>query len=323
MRYAQTWTDARLRAIRDLTPTIRLFEIVPETGPHPQAPGSHINIGVVVAGRPDTRSYSLVGLPDPECYRIAVKRQPAGRGGSAYLWSLGAGARLAVSDPQALFAVDHGRSDTLLVAGGIGITPILGMALRLAAAGDRLRLAYAVRSRAEAAFADELAAALGDRLTLHVGEAGGRLDLGAAFARLPPDGQAAICGPLPMLDEARGLWRAAGRSPADLRYETFGSSGRHAPEPFTVRLPQEGREILVPATSTMLDALAEAGVEIIADCRRGECGLCAVDVLAVDGEIDHRDVFFSDEQKRRGRKICACVSRAVGSIAIDTAYRSD
>jgi ferredoxin len=92
---------------------------------------------------------------------------------------------------------------------------------------------------------------------------------------------------------------------------------------FEVRIPRHELSIQVPAESSLLEALEAAGVQTLWDCRRGECGLCAMDVLAVDGEIDHRDVFLSEQEKREGRRICACVSRAVGSITLDSAWRPD
>ena len=174
------------------------------------------------------------------------------------------------------------------------------------------------------AFADRLSALLGDRLSLHASDEGRRLDVEAAIAGLDAEASVMVCGPLRLLDAVRAAWAAAGRPASRLRYETFGSSGRFAPEPFRVIVPRHGLEIVVPETKTLLDALEEAGVEMIHDCRRGECGLCTVDVVEVEGEIDHRDVFFSDAQKRENAKLCACVSRAVGgSIVIDTAYRGD
>ena len=184
-------------------------------------------------------------------------------------------------------------------------------------------LHYAVKSRGDAAFLDELSALLGDRLTVHAGDEGARIDLDATFRALPADAIAMMCGPMRMLEAARRAWNAAGRAPADLRYETFGSSGLLPTAEFRVRLKDSGTELVVPQTSSMLDALNDAGFEVMSDCQRGECGVCAVDVVAVDGEIDHRDVFFSDQQKRDNRKICPCVSRAVGVVTIDTLYRAE
>ena len=126
-----------------------------------------------------------------------------------------------------------------------------------------------------------------------------------------------------MLEAARKSWAAAGRAASDLRFETFGSSGLLPTESFRVRLKDTGAEIEIPQSRSMLAALNDAGYEVISDCQRGECGVCAIDVVAVEGEIDHRDVFFSDEQKHGNRKICPCVSRAVGTVTVDTLYRRD
>ncbi len=320
MRYAETWSDAQLRAVRDLTPTIREFEIVPLDVAVTGYPlGGHINVGVMAGGKADTRSYSLTGADG--CYRIAVKREPDGRGGSAYMWSLKPGARLRVSNTKTNFPLDYGRPDYLLIAGGIGITPLYGTALTLARLGTPLRLHYCARSADELAFADELRAALGERFMPHIPPQ--RLDMAAALSAVAPGGLVMVCGPLRMLDEARRIWKRLGRAAADLRFETFGSSGAHAPEAFRVRLPQLDREIVVHENQSMLDALESAGIPVISDCRRGECGVCVLDIIGVEGSVDHRDVFFSEHQKQGNAKICACVSRAVGTIAIDPLYRPD
>jgi vanillate O-demethylase ferredoxin subunit len=324
VRTAETWSDAQLRAIRDLTPTIREFEIVPGDRVVAGYPlGGHIDIGVLAGGKADTRSYSLTG--GDGCYRIAVKRDAEGRGGSAYMWSLKPGARLRVSNAKTNFPLDYGRPEYLLIAGGIGITPLYGTALTLAKQGTqlgaRMRLHYCARSTDELAFGEELLATLGERLTVHVPPR--RLDLSSALAGVVPGGLVMVCGPLRMLDEAKRAWKSLGRAAADLRFETFGSSGAHAPEPFRVKLPQLGREIVVGEGQSMLDALESAGIGVISDCRRGECGVCAINVVGVDGTVDHRDVFFSEQQKTQNAKICACVSRAVGTIAIDPLYRPD
>jgi ferredoxin len=145
-----------------------------------------------------------------------------------------------------------------------------------------------------------------------------------------PDFRSSVAGcagdhlrPMRLLEAARHGWASAGRVPTDLRYETFGSSGLLPTAAFRVRIDHSGREIVVGENKLMLDALNEAGFEVMSDCQRGECGVCAIDVVAVDGQIDHRDVFFSDHQKSANGKICPCVSRAVGAITVNTLYRSD
>lgn len=180
-----------------------------------------------------------------------------------------------------------------------------------------------MRSREDAAYLDLLAGLLGDRLKVHAGDEGNRLDLDTVFASLLRDSMALFCGPMRMLDAARHAWSAAGRPLADLRYETFGSSGLMPTVSFRVRLKEGNVEIVVPRDRSMLDALNDAGFEVMSDCRRGECGVCAIDLVATDGEIDHRDVFFSEHQKREGRKMCPCVSRARGTITVDMLHRPD
>lgn len=322
MRFAIDWQDARLCAVRDLAPDIRLFEIEPGNPARTPAPGSHIGVTVAIDGQTDTRCYSLIGDAGDGLYRIAVKRLPESRGGSAYMWTLEPGARLRISEPQNLFELALDRPDYLLIAGGIGITPIHGMALALAKRGAPMRLLYACRRRSELAFADELRDRLGDRLSTFVDEEGQRMDLAAAIDALAPDGELYLCGPIGLMEAVRRQWRDRGRPMERLRFESFGNSGRYAPEPFTVHIPRLGKTVTVPENRSMLDALEAAGVELLSDCRRGECGLCAVDILAVDGEVDHRDVFLSEDQKAENHRMCACVSRAVGGgITIDTARR--
>lgn len=317
------WSEGRVVATRDLTRDIRLIEIAPAGAFAAPAPGSHINVAVRIGERPDTRSYSIVGPCTDGHYRIAVKLLPETRGGSAYMWSLAPGARLTVSTPGNHFPLSPGRPDYLLVAGGIGITPIYTMALALAERGARLRVLYGARTRADLALADELKARLGDLLELFAGESGERIDLSAAIAALAPAGELYVCGPIGLLEDAKRAWRDSGRPLDQLRFETFGSSGRFATEPFTVRIPRLGLEVEVPKNRTLLEALEAAGVEMISDCRRGECGLCALPILGVDGTVDHRDVFFSEAEKAGNGKLCTCVSRvAGGSITVDTADRA-
>ena len=109
-----------------------------------------------------------------------------------------------------------------------------------------------------------------------------------------------------------------------MRFETFGNSGHHAAEPFWVEIPRHQLRIEVPAERCLLDVLNDAGIDTLSDCGRGECGLCAMDVISVQGRIDHRDVFFSPHEHAGNRRLCACVSRVSGGgVVLDTAFRPD
>ena len=325
MRFSLHWSQAAVAAVADLTPSIRLIEIVPAGGrAEPWRPGAHIDVGVMVGERPETRSYSLVGRPEAGLYRIAVRRAPDSRGGSAYMHGLEPGQGLTVSNPQNLFEIDWHAPEALLIAGGIGITPILGMAEAIAEHGTLMRLAYCGKRRSDMAFVEDLEARLGDRLSLHISDEGSRIDLEAAIAGLGAEAVCYVCGPMRMLEAVRAAWAEAGRSPTRLHFETFGSSGHFAPEPFEVLVPRHDVKVTVGVGETLLQALRAAGIDVLADCERGECGLCALDVIEAEGAIDHRDVFFSEEQKAQGDKLCVCVSRAIGGrLVLDTAYRAD
>jgi vanillate O-demethylase ferredoxin subunit len=307
------WRPAQVESLRDLTSDIREIEIAPEGAMAPAAPGAHLKIALTIGGRADMRSYSIVETT-PRGYLIAVKRLAQSRGGSAYMHGLAPGARLQVAGPDNHFSLAPGVRDYLLIAGGIGVTPLVSHARALARAGATFRFLYGVRRRADLVYAEDA--------EVFVGEEGQRIDQASAFARLSPEGEAYVCGPVPMLEAAKRAWGEQGRPMHRLRFETFGASGAWPTQSFRMKVPRLGLDLFVPAGKTMLQALEDAGVAMIFDCRKGECGLCALPVLETDGVIDHRDVFFSEEEKAQGSKICTCVSRVYGrSVTVDTADR--
>lgn len=288
-------------------------------------PGAHLQVQVLVNGKPQTRSYSLVGLPDvsgpnTSGYRIAVKRLDVGKGGSLAMWRLQAGDRLRITAPQNHFSLDLTATGYLLVAGGIGITPMVLMAQTLQQRGANMRMLFGARSQAELAFHDLLHEQLGSRLQTAKAEQGEQLEFDKEIAVLPNGALMYVCGPLPMLDAARAAWARAGKPLADLRFETFGSSGRFAPEAFQVLIPRHKIDMTVAQEASLLETLEGAGVQAMYGCRRGECGLCAMNVLALAGEIDHRDVFLNDHEKATNQRMCVCVSRVLGSVTLESAY---
>jgi ferredoxin-NADP reductase len=322
MANASDMGTCRVRATEDLTHDIRLFTIETRRALRNVEPGSHVDVVLPLETGAVTRSYSVIGQPADGALQIAVKRLPDTRGGSAYMWSLAPDARLTMSAPQNRFPLALGRESYLLVAGGIGITPLYGMALGLAAAGLPFRLLYAVRSTQDLAFAEALRASIGDRLEIFVGADGRRIDLEAEMAKLSERGELYVCGPAGLLEAAKQVWHDAKRPVDGLRFETFGNSGHWPAQNFKVEIPRLGLAIEVPRDVTLLDALERAGVGVLSGCRRGECGLCALPILVADTSIDHRDVFFSDDEKRLGAKLCTCVSRATGgTLRLDVGDR--
>lgn len=325
MAASSHFSEARVRAVRDVASDVRMIEIEPSREARPYPTGSHLDIAVEIDELPDVRSYSLVGeAPADGAYRIAVKEIPDSRGGSVYVRALEPGRTVEISEPKSHFELQYNGPEYLLVAGGIGITPIFGMAHALKRHGRPFRLLYAAHTREQMAFVDELSELLGDRLRLFVSTEGKRLDISAEIDRLHPEGELYLCGPLRLRDAAQKGWREKKRRPDRLRFETFASGGRFPPEEFVVRMRGHDRDITVRKNRTLLDALKDNGVEMMWDCLRGECGICAAQVIEVEGELDHRDVFLSEEQQREDTTIITCVSRAVGgAITIDTGFRPD
>ena len=293
-----------------------MIEIAPAGGFVPPTPGSHINVGVLIGDRPDVRSYSIVGPCADGVYRIAVKRLKDSRGGSAYMWTLRAGgADRACRRPPTISSSRLGRPDYLLLAGGIGVTPMFTHALALARAGARFRMLYACRGASDAgARRRARARPSATACELFVSEDGARVDIAAEIAKLDPQGEFYVCGPIGMLEDAKQAWRRAGGRSTSCASRLSAAAAGARRFPFTVKIPRLGRTIAVGADQTMLEALEGAGVDMIFDCRRGECGLCALPILEVDGEVDHRDVFFSEAEKAANAKLCTCVSRVYGAL---------
>ena len=268
----------------------------------PWEPGAHLDVQLVTRHE---RQYSLCGDPaDTRSYRIAVLNEPLSRGGSHYIHTqLRVGSRVFVRPPRNLFELGDAAS-YLLLAAGVGITPILAMARHLAATGADWRLIYAVRTPGDAAFTEELAA-LGDRVTVHASAASGRLDLGALLGGLEPGTDVYSCGPTPFTDALQAAPLARG---CRLHLERFEPKPREfgEPQPFEVEVAGTGRVLQVPPDRTMLGILKAAGFDPGGSCLRGVCGSCALQVL--DGTPEHRDSLTADDASTT---MYPCVSRAL------------
>lgn len=299
----------RLQSVSYVTRDIQVFEFVSTSGAALPAatPGAHVDVHL---GNGITRSYSLLHADaSPERYLVGVKRDPNSRGGSRYMHEqLRVGALLELSGPRNHFPLVEDAAHTVLIAGGIGITPILCMAERLESLGASFELWYASRSRADLGFLPALAR-FGERVRLHVDEeAGTVLDLGAVVAAAPEGSHFYCCGPAPMLTAYEAA--TADRAPETVHLERFGASQPVATggDGFVVQLARSGVELRVPADATILQVLQENGVAVDSSCEAGICGCCEVAVL--EGEVDHRDEVLTASQRASNTSMMVCCSRA-------------
>ncbi|MDK8172688.1 PDR/VanB family oxidoreductase [Curtobacterium citreum] len=267
-------------------------------------PGAHVDLEVA----PGTeRQYSLVGTTPEGHWRIAVLREPDGRGGSAAVHDgLAVGTEVAVAGPRNHFGFDPSRP-AVFVAGGIGITPIAAMIAAAERAGTPWELHYAGRTRDRMAFVDDLVAAHPDRVALAVADEHPRLNVVGLLAE-PRDAVVYCCGPRGLMDAVEA---AAAHWPAgSVRVERFEPAADvDAPgEPFEVELAVTGVTVTVPADRTLLEVAEEAGAFVLSSCREGTCGTCETPVL--EGAVEHRDTVLSPEEQADDRSMMVCVSRA-------------
>lgn len=298
-----------------LTPRIRELVLARANGaPMPGwAAGAHIDVHLPDVGR---RSYSLIETDSPRAtehptfYRIAVLQEAKSQGGSSYMHGLKAGDRLTISPPANNFALAAGTGDVALVAGGIGVTPLLTMACELSAANRPFTFHYAGRSRAELAFLGEIERLAGSNATIHADDEAGRFfDLEGLMTRLAPDVPLYLCGPLPMIEAAIALAKQLDWPQGRLHFEIFSApEEKSGDSAFEVELKSNGRVYEIPSGKTILDVLIEAGEDPIHDCKRGDCGICQTAVI--EGVPDHRDYILSDAEKASNKVMQICVSRA-------------
>ncbi len=272
------------------------------------SPGAHIDmlVGDYV------RKYSLCGEPGAANLTVAVLRSADGRGGSNYIHDmLSAGDTVRIRGPKNHFRLDERADRFVLIAGGIGITPIVAIADRLKALGKEYAIHYAVRSKVAAAFTDRLHRDHAEHLNLYNRAMGGRLDLAALIAASPADEQIYACGPERMLTALAGLMESRAER---LHVEHFSSTAttRDAADenPFDVYLKDSDLTVHVPTDQTLLHALRSAGLDVPSDCEEGLCGTC--EVAVTHGAIDHRDMVLTTGERAANDRMMACCSRAYG-----------
>ena len=292
---------------------IASFELAREDGAPLPAFGAGSHIDVQVPGGL-TRQYSLCNdAAEQHRYRIAVLRDPASRGGSVAMHdAVHEGDVIHISEPRNHFPLQH-ASRSLLFAGGIGVTPLLCMAQRLTAIGADFVLHYCTRSVERTAFRAEIAAsAFADRVRFHfdAGPPEQKLNLQDALRTPDPGTRLYVCGPPGFIDHVVNGAKAMGWGADQIHLEYFGAAPQDSSgdTPFEVRIASSGKTYTVPPGRSVVQALMEHGIEILTSCEQGVCGTCITRVL--DGEPDHRDLYFTDEEKAKNDQFTPCCSRA-------------
>lgn len=312
----QTYTfKVRITERQKLTPEVCEFTLEPiDGGELPGfSAGAHISVQTPSGA---VRRYSLVNNGDrPHTYKIAIKREPLSRGGSISMHEAKVpGTELTISAPENSFGLGD-APEFLLIAGGIGITPIYAMANELERQSKPFRIVYCTRTAEDAAYLAELTDAFGERLTVHhdEGDLERAYDFWSYFEE-PKKLRVYCCGPKPLMEEIQaisGHW-----SEGQVNFEDFKPVEvvRTDDIAFDVELKRSGRIVTVPANLSILEALRDAKIPTVSSCESGTCGTCKCKLLA--GEVDHRDMVLMDDEKED--HIMICVSRAKsGGLVLD------
>jgi len=275
--------------------------------------GAHLQVMVKLPdGSEAKRHYSLINNPnDRSSYEIGVLREPEGRGGSRYMHEqVNEGDALEFRLLKNEFRMVTTTEHSILIAGGIGITPILSMMHSLSSKNDSFEIHYSARRLSGFAFRDRIVQIAGDRASFYASKeaSGQRLNLKELLATPKPGVHVYVCGPHGMINAVRETATAQGWPFSQIHFESFGAQPMADDKAIRVHLAKSNQTITVPADRSILDSLLDAGVGVPHDCKRGECTMCTTRVL--DGEPDHRDLCLSAEEKTSS--MCVCVSRARG-----------
>jgi vanillate O-demethylase ferredoxin subunit len=302
---------ARVSEVRPLARDVLKFDLVSADGrPLPAfEAGAHIDVHVPSG---PIRQYSLCGSPQlNERYSIAVKKEPAGRGGSLRMHeALEVGSILGIGMPRNNFPLVPGHHRKVLIAGGIGITPIHSMIMTLHAADADWELHYCARSQDHAVFYDELKALSPERVRTYFSEAP-VLDVAALVRAQSDEVHIYCCGPESLMTAVKTATERRPEGNVHCEWFTAPTNNDHVNEAFEVELKRSGQVLAVPADQSILHVLREHGVMVPSVCEEGICGTCEIRVLS--GAPDHRDVLLSSTERAANKTMMICVSRAKGS----------
>ena len=297
-------------AVREAAPGIRTVTFRrPDGGPLPSfVPGSHLVVDC--GGR--ANAYSLVGESvSPSSYEISVLQVPEGAGGSQWIHGLVVGAEIEARVPRSAFAPIATATRHLLIAGGIGVTPIVSHLRAARRWGRETQVLYAFRP-GYGAHAEDIHALSDGAAEMYPDRASLMARLDTVFAEQPLGTHLYVCGPGAMIDAVLAAATAAGWPESRLHAERFGLDALDPGDPFTVSLTSSGLTLEVPSGTSLLDALDDIGVAVPSLCRQGVCGECRIPVAG--GRPLHRDLFLTDEEKSAGDALMSCVSRCDGDF---------
>ncbi len=281
--------------------------------------GAHIDIEIEPGL---VRQYSLCNNPlERSRYQIAVLRDERSRGGSVSLHeNVEAGQLIRISTPRNHFSLEPTAERTVLIAGGIGVTPILCMAESLTQSRGAFEMHYCVRSQERCAFYRRIQdAPYRDRVHLYFNDRPEtpRFDIKALLARTDPRAHLYVCGPAGFIDHVLDSAREAGFAEAQLHREFFAAQSRPSASPedaFQIRLQRSGKTLEVPADMTIAQVLAQHDVAFELSCEQGVCGTCLTRLL--EGEADHRDFFLTTAEQTANDQIAICCSRARSPLLV-------
>ena len=310
--------ELKVTLVKDLTSNIKMFEFVAIDGGDlpPFAAGAHLDIKT----NSGIRSYSLANNPkERHRYVTAVLRDNAGKGGSRWMHeAIKPGITVKSTEPIQNFPLVASADKSLLLGGGIGITPLIAMSYHLLDVSADFHLYYCTRSVEDTAFYQEIKALLGNRVTFYHdgGDVSKGINLKQVFGNRPHNAHLYVCGPAGLLNATKG---ATSHWPENtVHFELFSSARTDAEratiaarttEAFEVELAKSGVTFTIPADRSILDVLLDNGFGVPYACEDGWCGACTIPLIS--GKADHRDEFLSDADKAANEKIQVCISRAM------------
>ena len=300
--------------VKQATPRIKIYSMVNANGGElpPFTAGAHVEFKLPVRpGRLEKRSYSIASDPsNSDCYVFGVLLEPQGAGGSVYMHErVTEGTILDAVGPINNFPLATSAQKHLLIAGGIGITPLLSMTRVLASTSAAYDLHYCARSTEDMAFREEVADLHGDAAHLYFdgSDPGQRLDVAQLLGRFEAGRHVYVCGPRGLIEAVRKACSAVGWPNDHIHYEFFGAEvDTSEGETLEVVLAESGLVLTVTPDQSILDAILDAGVDVDFDCKRGECGMCLTEVL--EGAPLHRDVYLNAQERAAADSMCPCVS---------------